>query len=118
MTEPLPGPSGPASVVLDIGPGVGALILYAPPALDGVEIEISPNGSADAPRTHSRVRERRAGATAAYAAVYPGLRAGGYTIWAGAITPIATVTIISGRVSRYDWPAGPGAVRDGGGGRG
>ena len=46
------------TVVLDIGADVGALVLYAPPQLDGAEIEVSPG--ALAPRTHSVVRQRRA----------------------------------------------------------
>ena len=49
------GPSGPGSVVLDIGPGTGALVLYTPPACDGAEIEISPGrpGGASAPTPRS-----------------------------------------------------------------
>jgi hypothetical protein len=30
MTEPVPGPSRAGSVVLDVGPGVGALVVYTP----------------------------------------------------------------------------------------
>ncbi len=41
MTEPAAGPSGPGTVVLDLGVDVGALILYAPADLDGAEVEIS-----------------------------------------------------------------------------
>ncbi len=42
-----------------------------------------------------------------YAAVYPGLRAGQYTIWRDAHSPAATVTIIGAQVTTYGWPAGP-----------
>ncbi len=107
MTEPVLAPSGPASVVLDLGGGIGALILDAPPRMAGVEIEISLNGCADAPRTHSRVRARRLGATVEFAAVYPGLCAGEYTIWRDAVTPAATITIDGGHVTRHPWPAEP-----------
>jgi hypothetical protein len=107
MTEPIPAPSSAASVILDIGGAVGALILHTPPHLNGVEIEISLNGRADAPRTHSRVRERRASTDAAYAAVYPGLPAGVYTIWRDATTSAATVTITGGHVTSTNWPAEP-----------
>ncbi len=100
MTEPVLAPSRTASVVLDIGGDVGALILHTPPHLDGVEIEISLNGSAEAPRIHSRVRERRTGAAPEFAAVYPGLAADVYTIWRDAVTAVATVTIIGGHVAR------------------
>jgi 16S rRNA A1518/A1519 N6-dimethyltransferase RsmA/KsgA/DIM1 with predicted DNA glycosylase/AP lyase activity len=44
MTEVLHGPTGPGTVVLEIGPGVGALILHTPAELNGHEIEISPTG--------------------------------------------------------------------------
>jgi hypothetical protein len=52
MHEPAPGPSSSGSVVLDLGPGIGALVLHTPPELDGREIEISPLGSTPARRTH------------------------------------------------------------------
>ena len=70
MTEAVPGPSGPGTVVMELGAGVGALILYTPAGLDGEEIEISRDG---APRTHSRVRPRHLPGQTRYAAVYPGL---------------------------------------------
>jgi hypothetical protein len=91
-------------VVLDVGPGVGALVLHTPAALDGQEIEISPRDLAAARRTHSQVRERHTADEVQYAAVYPGLSAGDYTIWKDATTPAGTVTIESGRVTSYRWP--------------
>jgi hypothetical protein len=103
MHEPVPGPSGPGSVVLDLGPGVGALVLHTPPELDGREIEISPAGSTPARRAHSRVRPRKTGSRTQYAAVYPQLAAGTYTIWDDD-TPVATVTIQGGQVTTAWWP--------------
>jgi len=106
MTEPesVPGPSSAGSVVLDLGPGIGALILDAPAELAGREIEISPaGGGANARRTHSLVRERRTGAGLSYAAVYPDVAAGDYTIWQDAVTSAATITVASGQVTRYQW---------------
>ena len=41
MTESAAGPSGPGTVVLELGADVGALVLYTPAGLDGREIEIS-----------------------------------------------------------------------------
>jgi hypothetical protein len=108
MTEPefVPGPSGAGTVVLDLGAGVGALILDTPAELAGREIEISPaGGGASARRTHSLVRERRTGAGLSYAAVYPGVAAGDYTVWQDAVTPAATITIVSGQVTRCHWPS-------------
>ncbi len=104
MTEPVPGPSAAGSVVLDLGAGIGALILHAPAALDGREIEISPHGT-EARRTHARVRPRQIGDSAEYAAVYPGLPAGDYTIWRDSVTPAATVTVAGSYITRCDWPA-------------
>jgi hypothetical protein len=104
MTEAVPAPSGPGTVVLDIGAGTGALVLHAPAGLDGAEIEISPDGAGRAPRTHSRVRERRTGTAAGHAAVYPALPAGTYTVWRDAVTPALTVTITGGSITSCRWP--------------
>ncbi len=41
MAEGTLSPSTSGSVVLDLGPGTGALVLHTPPELDGEEIEIS-----------------------------------------------------------------------------
>jgi hypothetical protein len=105
MHEPIPGPSGPGSVVLDLGNDVGALVLQTPAALLGQEIEISPVGAVTAAgRTHSLVRERKTAAGTSYAAVYPGLVAGRYRIWRHTDTPVGEVTIDGGRVTRFRWP--------------
>lgn len=104
MTETIPAPSGVGTVVLDIGGDTGALILHAPAELNGVEIEISPNGVREAARTHSRVRERRVGSAVRYAAVYPAVPAGCYTIWRDAATPAATVTVTGGSIASCQWP--------------
>ena len=54
MSETMSGPTGPGTVVLDLGADVGALILDVPAALSGREIEISPaRGGTSARRTHS-----------------------------------------------------------------
>jgi hypothetical protein len=106
MTEPefVPGPSSAGSVVLDLGPGIGALILDTPSELAGREIEISPAGAGPSGRrTHSLVRERRTGAGLSYAAVYPDLAVGEYTIWRDAVTPAGMITVRSGQVTRYQW---------------
>jgi hypothetical protein len=106
MTGHIAGPSGPGSVVLDLGEGVGALVVEAPPELSGREIEISASGGvwSGGRRTHSLVRERRTAAGTSYAAVYPGLPAGRYLIWRHADTPAGEVTIDGGTVTRFRWP--------------
>lgn len=105
MTEPVLGPSSSGSVVLNVGPGVGALVLHTAADLDGHEIEISPHDIPATRRTHSQVRERRAGGSVQYAAVYPELAAGDYTLWRDATTPAGTVTINGGSVTSFQWPA-------------
>jgi hypothetical protein len=112
MTECVPGPSGAGSVVLDLGPGIGVLVLDTPAELAGREIEVSPaSGGPGAHRTHSLVRERRTGAGTSYAAVYPGLAAGDYTLWGDATTPAGTFTIDSGQVTWHRWPDSPGPAK-------
>jgi hypothetical protein len=104
MTETVAGPTGPGSVVMELGADIGALVLYTPPGLDGEEIEISRDDEPGAHRTHSQVRPRPLPGETVYAAVYPGLPAGRYTIWRDERTPAATVTITGGQVSSCRWP--------------
>jgi len=104
MTEPVAGPTGPGRVVLELGAGIGALILYTPPGLDGEEIEISRDHEPGPARTHSQVRPRPLPGETVYAAVYPGLPAGRYTIWRDERTPAATATVTGGQVSSCRWP--------------
>ena len=105
------GPSGPGSVVLDIGPGTGALVLFTPATILGAEIDISPEGPA-VPRTHSQVRQRVSGVQpddsetgVSYAAVYPRLAVGRYTVWRNADTPAGTITIADAQVTTWHWPS-------------
>lgn len=109
MTESAAGPTGPGVVVMELGAGIGALILYTPPGLDGEEIEISRDDEPGAPspgtaRTHSRVRPRPVAGMTRYAAVYPGLPAGRYTIWRDGQTPATAATVTGGQVSSCYWP--------------
>ena len=111
------GPSGPGSVVLDIGPGTGALVLYTSACMLGTEIDISSEGQA-ALRTHSQVRHRvssgqpdgSAGRDIRYAAVYPSLAAGRYVIWRDAEIPAGTITIADAKVTTWHWPAATDGV--------
>ncbi|HEY1640777.1 MAG TPA: hypothetical protein VGG35_08825 [Streptosporangiaceae bacterium] len=103
MTEVLHGPTGPGTVVLDIGPGIGALILHTPRELAGHEIEISPAGGPCVQRTHAQVRERPVDVGTGYAAIYPGLPAGRYTIWRDKMTAAGSVMVTGGKVARFDW---------------
>ncbi len=123
MTEQAFGPSGSGTVLLELGPGVGALVLQTPAELDGAEIEISRPGGG---RTHSCVRPRHTPAGTSYAAVYPELTVGEYAVLLGE-TPVLSVRVTGGSVttarlrSRPPAPtrrsADAGTVRDGEGQR-
>ncbi len=102
--EPAAGPSGSGTVVLELGPGAGALVLHTPAELNGTEIDISLAGSRGQ-RTHSMVRPRHVAGGTRYAAVYPGLPPGDYVIWRDGLTPVATVTVGDGLVATVTWPA-------------
>jgi hypothetical protein len=104
------GPTGPGSVILELGEHIGALILQAPPGLAGHEIEISP--PAGGPRTHSLVRERVTAAGVSYAAAYPAVPAGEYTVWREDGVAVGRVAIHGGEVSWFRWPemTPPGSV--------
>lgn len=106
MHETPLGPSTSGSVVLELGPGVGALVLHTPPELDGAEIEISlvtQPAAEPARRTHSQVRRRLTPGGTKFAAVYPDLPAGDYLIWRDASTPAITVTVDGGQVTTARW---------------
>jgi hypothetical protein len=99
--EPAAGPSGSGTVVLELGPGAGALVLYTPADLDGTEIEVSLPGAGR--RTHSMVRPRHVAGSTVHAAVYPDLPPGDYTIWAGPAA-VATASVAGGAVTTATWP--------------
>jgi hypothetical protein len=105
MTEPELGPSHAGSVVLDIGGDTGALILHTPAEMLGREIDVTPAGAPQSHGTHSLVRERQVSGTTSYAAVYPALLAGDYIIWHDRQTPVGTVAITGGQVTRHHWPS-------------
>ena len=70
----------PEHVLLDIGPGVGALVLHTGADLHGKEIEISPAGR-DHERSHKQVHERPVAGRPLYGAVFDSMPAGEYTLW-------------------------------------
>ncbi len=89
-------------VMLDIGHGIGALVLYTGAELRGQEIEVSLKGH-DARRIHTAIHERRVKGRAIFAGVYPALPVGDYNIWRDGPEPIGTVTIGDGQVAEVDW---------------
>ena len=89
-------------VVLDIGEGVGALVIRATAELCGMEIEVSPRGD-DGHRQHVEVHERRTGYGETFAAVFPALPAGTYSIWRGPDERFGDIAIRDGSVEEVDW---------------
>ena len=98
------GATGAGSVVLELGGDIGVLVLHTPARLHGTEIEISPeSGGPHGHRTHSLVRERVSASGPSYAAVYPGVPAGRYTIWGDDGAPVGTAVISGGQVASFHW---------------
>ena len=92
----------PEFVVLEIGDGLGALIVHTDSEMHGREIEISPAG-ADKRRSHKEVLERSGGGAPAYTAVFDQLPAGHYTLWTDDEPRARDVAVAEGRISELDW---------------
>ncbi len=86
-------------VALDIGEGVGALVIYTTEQLRGKEIQVSLKGDTRARLTHTAVWERRFNGRVAFAGVYPSLPEGDYIIW---VHPSREVSIVGGQVAEVD----------------
>jgi hypothetical protein len=86
--------------VLDIGNGVGALIVYTTGNLDGHEIEVSRLGATA--RIHTIVHARDLDGRTIYAGVFPSLPEGDYILWSDDPTRNRTVPIASGVVAEVD----------------
>jgi hypothetical protein len=100
-------PSGEATVMLDIGPHAGALVLYTGEDLVGAEIEIRPDGGAWL-GTHTAVRERHAGGRVLYAGVFGSLPEGPYDLrlkGGGPLSFDACVEVVAGAVTEATLPA-------------
>jgi hypothetical protein len=104
------GPSGQGTVVLDIGGGCGALVIWVPPSLDGAELELRPVGAAWQGQ-HTAVRPRDLGVGRRFAAVFGALGAGCYQLRVrGTDTgPITDVEVVGGTIAESTWPDRPGS---------
>jgi len=87
-------------VVLDLGEGVGALIVHTAPDLLGVEVEISPVGI-DGKRQHKEVLQRALGPAIATVLVYDNLEEGDYTLWIDDRAVARGVHVTGGQVSEH-----------------
>jgi hypothetical protein len=88
-------------VLLELGEGMGALIVHTDPELLGVEIEISPAGDDDN-RQHKQVLRRMLGPVAATVLVYDNLPEGDYTLWVDETRPLRDVHVRSSQVAEVD----------------
>jgi hypothetical protein len=95
--------SHPEFVALEIGDGLGALIVHTEADMHGIEVEISPSED-DSARSHKQVLERFAGGQSAYTLVFDRLAAGTYTLWADGATPIRDVVVRDGGITELVWP--------------
>ena len=97
-------PTDGASVVIEIGGPIGAVVVHLPSAMDGDEIEIwSADGTG--PLTHALVRRRHMGQRCRFAAVFPAVEAGDYTLRSVRDRTAAPrrVTVLGGQVAAADW---------------
>jgi hypothetical protein len=89
------------SLILDIGGTIGALVITTGPELAEEEIEISPGVDPAEHRTHNVVHARRdRDVVMAYAAVFPTVQAGEYTVWNLDGSPHTVVTVHGGQVTQ------------------
>ncbi|SRR6266849_3163129 len=89
-------------VMVDVGPGAGALVIYTGSELRGQEIEISPVGH-DSKRVHTDVLRRKTAGGPVFAAVFGSLVEGDYRLWHASRSNQATVRIVDGQVTELDW---------------
>lgn len=103
--ETLPEPSGPGSVVLDIGGDIGAAIIYTAPSLAGREIEIRPVGG-EWDGTHVAVRERLLRSGSKWAALFPQLQHGSWEVRVrfAPDSPVHPVSVEGAKVSSTTYP--------------
>jgi len=88
--------------LLDIGDGVGALIIYFRQELCGQQVDVSPK-ERTWQRTHTDVLERRVTDRSVFAALFLALPIGDYIIWSKNFQPLGEVTITDGQVAEVNW---------------
>jgi hypothetical protein len=103
--EDSPGPSEGA-VFIEVGPGVGAAVIYTGQDLDGAELEIRPP-SEEWSGLHTAVRERRHGDVVQFAAVFGSLAEGDWDVrvrGSDDAQPVLTMRVIGASVIEAVWP--------------
>jgi len=99
--DPRLAPSGQGTVLLDIGDGIGALVVHTARAMDGVEIELARRGEHHQ-FVHTEVRERKLPGGSRYAGVFPAVPDGEYTLLGVGGSPARDVTVRSGQVTEVN----------------
>jgi hypothetical protein len=100
------GPSEAGTVVLDIGPGVGAAVVLTPAHMEGLEIEYRAAGAAWEEK-HMAVRERHGAGTVQYAAIFGPLPQGRYEFrerGSRNAAPDLVLSVTEASVTRHAWP--------------
>ena len=97
-------PSGQGTVMLNIGAGIGAMVIHTPSRLHGHEIEVSPVTD-PATRTHAAVRARYVSGGVIWSVVIDSLPTGRYVVWRDPVTPMGEVDVRGGAVAEFHWPA-------------
>lgn len=92
-------------MVLDIGGGMGAAVIYTDSALSGSELEIRPLGH-PWEGVHTGVRKRDLSGDVCFAAVFGSIAAGSYQLRVkGTDTdPIMAIEIAGGGIAEANWP--------------
>ena len=90
-------------VALDIGSGVGALVVHATRGRLGREVEVSPVWAHRTGECTPKCTNAGPGGTSLYAAVIDGLAEGEYQVWTGAPVPTGRVRIDAGSVTEVHW---------------
>lgn len=100
--------AGQGPVLLDIGDGVGAIVVRMPASMEGLEIEVVPREGdrRGHPHGHVAVVARPTATAAQHSVVFPDLAAGSYELRepSGAVGLMVEVT--GGAVSEASWPDG------------
>ena len=88
-------------VVLELGDGVGALLVLTDPELVGTEVEISPAARDDL-RQHKEVLERVANGRSLHTLVFDNLAEGDYTLWIEGLVWARGLRVRGGEIAELD----------------
>ena len=89
---------------MEIGGAIGAVVVHTPAGMEGDEIEVWP-ADGTGPLTHAVVRRRHVDQRCRFAAVFPALEAGDYTLRSvgDRAATLRKVTVLGGQVAAADW---------------